>query len=183
MITSYGILYALEVTEDTDVTLTTCSAGTNYDTQISVYDSLNENCIMANDIDNFAECGFASAVTLPASADTTYLVLVHGYGDSIGIFDLHVSLGNGIIKCPTTTTTTTTGIVMVGPPAIVADEIPEDEIEEAGVNASPLPFTWLLMPGAVLSIAAGILVKSFRASSWTAPADEESEALELSNEL
>ena len=194
-LTSPGILYSLQVTEDTDVTLSTCNTA-DYDTQITVYDSDNK-CVAAND-DDLSGCSLTSVLTFSAIKGRSYLVLVHGFfGFSTGAFLLTVTLDSGSITCKPKKTklwcqhvgyldyaTLGKGFQKATQACLKLAVIGADEIpEKAGAqNASPLPFTWL-MP-AVLSITASmVLVKSLRGlSSWTAMPmveSEESEVLDL----
>ena len=195
-----GILYSLQVTEDTDVTLSTCFTA-EYDTQITVYSSDDEvECVAANDdgvLDDGNSCGLTSELTFSAIKGRSYLVLVHGFSNSVGAFLLTVTLDSGSITCKPKKTklwcqhvgyldyaTLGKGFQKATQACLKLAVIGADEIpEKAGAqNASPLPFTWL-MP-AVLSIAASmVLVKSLRGlSSWTAMPmveSEESEVLDL----
>ncbi len=75
-----------------NITLTTCSANTDYDTKISVYTGECSNppltCVAGNDDD--PNCpNFQSTVefTTDGSA-TTYYILVHGFGGQTGNFEL-----------------------------------------------------------------------------------------------
>lgn len=95
--TTPGVWYKYEDTSGlaANVTLTTCSANTDYDTKISVYTGECSNppltCVAGNDDD--PNCtNFQSTVefTTDGSA-TTYYILVHGFGGQTGNFELQMS--------------------------------------------------------------------------------------------
>ena len=69
------------------VTITTCSATTNFDTQLSVWGdkATSSTCIGGNDDD----CGLQSTVSFEASGDED--ILVHGYNSNEGEFELIVT--------------------------------------------------------------------------------------------
>ena len=75
------------VTAGQTVTITTCSATTNFDTQLSVWGdkATSSTCIGGNDDD----CGLQSTVSFEASGDED--ILVHGYSSSEGNFELIVT--------------------------------------------------------------------------------------------
>jgi hypothetical protein len=72
------------------LTVDTCS-GTNYDSKLTVYckDCTDLVCVGGND----DSCGLQSSVSWCGSPGTTYLVLVHGYGTSVGDFSLTATEG------------------------------------------------------------------------------------------
>ncbi len=77
-----------------DVEITTCNAGTNYDTKLRVYTGscLNLVCETGDD-DDFA-CGFSilrSTVNFSSVAGETYHVLVHGFSTAEGDYELSVT--------------------------------------------------------------------------------------------
>lgn len=93
-ITSPGVWYSL-IGDGSEIGLSTCAFGTNYDTKLSVYcgecDDLT--CITAND-DIGGFCGVTSAVSFCSQPGIEYKVLVHGWGGQSGDFELLVtSLG------------------------------------------------------------------------------------------
>lgn len=71
------------------VTLTMCGQA-NYDTKLSVYSGDCGSLVCVAGDDDF--CGFASAsqVTFTSSTGINYLILVHGFGSSVGDFSLSV---------------------------------------------------------------------------------------------
>ena len=81
------------------VTITTCSATTDFDTKLSVWGDKNtpSTCIGGNDDD----CNLQSTVTFEeASGDED--ILVHGYSSSEGTFELSVtcvSVSNWFVEC------------------------------------------------------------------------------------
>ena len=88
--TAPGVWYSFTGNGDY-ITLTTCSAVTNYDTKISVYSGSCAalTCVAGND-DDFA-CGFSgfqSTVKFLSTTGTNYFILVHGFGSGTGAFEL-----------------------------------------------------------------------------------------------
>ncbi len=85
--TAPGVWYKVIGTGST-ITATTCSDA-DYDTKISVYCSgcVSPLCIDAND----DYCGVRSQVSWCSAPGQVYLVLVHGYGDQVGTFELDVT--------------------------------------------------------------------------------------------
>ncbi len=92
--TGGGVWYSI-VGNGNKITLSTCSAGTDYDTKIRVFDGSPSalNCVTGND-DDFTcatgpgTAGFKSKVTFCSVAGTTYYVLVHGFGSGVGNFTM-----------------------------------------------------------------------------------------------
>ncbi len=77
-----------------EVTLTTCSVNTDYDTKISVYvgdcASPPLTCVAGNDDD--PNCpDFQSSVAFDSDGNTTYYILVHGFGGQTGEFELSMT--------------------------------------------------------------------------------------------
>lgn len=89
-----GVWYVFIGTGD-QVTVTTCAAGTNYDTKISVYDASfftgavgSLVCVDGNDDD--AGCSFSSSrstVVFQSQPGVPYWVLIHGFGSATGDFE------------------------------------------------------------------------------------------------
>ena len=119
----YGVWYRFVGTGQA-VTLSTCSAGTNYDSQIGVYSGSCTalTCVAGND--NDAACssgGRKSTVTFNSTSGTTYLIWVTGAVSARGNFSLSVSCAGSVgvandacanavaITCGSTTTGSTTG--------------------------------------------------------------------------
>ncbi len=74
-----------------ELTVTTCNAGTDFDTKIQVWcaECVNPICIGGNDDD----CGTQSSVTWCSGAGVTYYVAVGGFGSSTG--NIEVSVADG----------------------------------------------------------------------------------------
>ncbi len=75
----------------TDILLSTCSTNTNYDTKISVYTgdcgAPPLTCVAGND-DSPNCTNFQSEVEFQSDGNTTYYILVHGFGGATGDFEL-----------------------------------------------------------------------------------------------
>ena len=88
-----GIWYVYEDTTGlvTDILLSTCSTNTNYDTKISVYTgdcgAPPLTCVAGND-DSPNCTNFQSEVEFQSDGNTTYYILVHGFGGATGDFEL-----------------------------------------------------------------------------------------------
>ena len=119
----YGVWYRFVGTGQA-VTLSTCSAGTNYDSQIGVYSGSCTalTCVAGNDNDaTCASGGRKSTVTFNSTSGTTYLIWVTGAVSARGNFSLSVSCAGSVgvandacanaisVACGSTTTGTTTG--------------------------------------------------------------------------
>ncbi|MBL0128564.1 MAG: T9SS type A sorting domain-containing protein [Flavobacteriales bacterium] len=75
------------------MTLSTCAAGTLSDTYLHVLNAAGTNQLAFNDDSPCAFGNLRSALTLPVTANTTYIVVVEGYGNSApGTFSLSVSV-------------------------------------------------------------------------------------------
>ena len=91
-----GIWYIYEDTTGlvTDILLSTCSANTDYDTKISVYTgdctSLPLTCVAGND-DSPNCTNFQSEVEFQSDGNTTFYILVHGFGGATGNFELNMT--------------------------------------------------------------------------------------------
>jgi hypothetical protein len=87
--TAPGIWYTFVATGDF-VELSTCNQA-DYDTKISMFTGTCEAlvCVGGQD-DNIDECGFdfTTKVILPTTPGETYYVLVHGFGNATGSFNL-----------------------------------------------------------------------------------------------
>ena len=90
----YGVWYRFVGTGQT-VTLSTCNATTNYDSQIAVFSGSCTAlaCVTAND--NDAACGRKSTVTFNSTTGTTYYIWVTGVVGSRGNFALSVACSGG----------------------------------------------------------------------------------------
>jgi len=92
--TAPGVFYSFTGTgEETTVSL--CSANTDYDTKLSIFqgDCNSLICLDGND----DACGLVSEVTFNSVAGTLYLIYVHGFSSSTGNFDLTVTCG-GVVS-------------------------------------------------------------------------------------
>ncbi|PQB04025.1 proprotein convertase P-domain-containing protein [Aureitalea marina] len=73
-----------------DYTVSLCDGGTTYDSQLTVYegdDCGNLTCVGGND--DF--CGLQSEVSFTGDGNSTYYILVHGFGGSTGSYSLSVN--------------------------------------------------------------------------------------------
>ncbi len=93
-ITAPGVWYVFEDTSGlaSVVTVTTCSALTDYDTKLNVYsgDCSALTCVDGND-DAGADCavsGLQSQVVFNSDGNTTFYILVQGFGGNTGNFEL-----------------------------------------------------------------------------------------------
>ena len=91
--TAPGVWYSYTATGG-DVTATTCAA-TGFDTKISVFSGTCAApvCVGGND-DDCTQYAFASTVTWDSTVGETYLILVHGYQQQAGDFELTVTEPN-----------------------------------------------------------------------------------------
>ncbi|MEZ4874573.1 MAG: T9SS type A sorting domain-containing protein [Flavobacteriaceae bacterium] len=90
-----GVWYKWEDTSglEADVLLSTCSANTDYDTQISVFtgpDCNNLTCVAGND-DSPNCTNFQSEVEFQSDGNSTYYILVYGFNTGVGNFELSMS--------------------------------------------------------------------------------------------
>ncbi|MEZ4858077.1 MAG: PA domain-containing protein [Flavobacteriaceae bacterium] len=90
-----GVWYKWEDTSGlaADVLLSTCSANTDYDTQISVFtgpDCNNLTCVAGND-DSPNCTNFQSEVEFESDGNSTYYILVYGFGSATGNFELSMT--------------------------------------------------------------------------------------------
>ena len=91
-VTSPGVWYSLDDNSGLPgtITLSLCN-GTDYDSKISVYtgdcSAPPLTCVDGND----DSCGLQSEVTFNSDGNTTYLILVHGFGGATGNFTLDVT--------------------------------------------------------------------------------------------
>lgn len=89
--TAPGVWYSIQGTGG-PINANTCSAGTNYDTKLSVYTGScgSFTCVTGND-DDFTCSAFRSSVDWNSVAGQTYYILVHGYSANTGNFDLSIN--------------------------------------------------------------------------------------------
>lgn len=89
--TTNGVWYIYEDTTGlvTDININTCSANTDYDTQISIYTGGcgTLTCVTGND-DSPNCTNFQSEVDFQSDGNTTFYILVHGFGTATGNFEL-----------------------------------------------------------------------------------------------
>ena len=93
-------VYTLTVTEDTTVIVTTDNVGTDYDTTLYVREACTDpgSEIACND-DVGGEI-LSSAVFFDAVEDITYYIIVDGYADSVGAYELSLTVpicGDGTV--------------------------------------------------------------------------------------
>ena len=87
-----GVFYTI-VGTGANITATTCSPNTNFDTTLFIYSGScgAYTCVASNDDTNGA-CGTASTVTFPTLAGTTYYLFVTGYlATDVGAFSLRAT--------------------------------------------------------------------------------------------
>ncbi|WP_203293031.1 GEVED domain-containing protein [Luteirhabdus pelagi] len=89
-ITAPGLWYVFEDTSglQTDYTVSLCDGGTDYDSKLTVY--TGECGALVCETDNDDTCGLQSEVTFSGDGNTTYYILVHGFGGATGNFSLNV---------------------------------------------------------------------------------------------
>ncbi len=91
-LTAPGVWYSLADTSGLagSITISLCAA-TDFDSKISVYTgdcgAPPLTCVAGND----DSCGLQSEVTFPTNGNTTFLILVHGFGGATGNFSLDVN--------------------------------------------------------------------------------------------
>lgn len=87
-----GIWYTIEGTGD-EIEVSTCSASTNFDTQIAIFGGTcnNLSCIAGNNNDADCPSSRQSTVTFDSDAGTTYYIYVTGVAGARGNFGLTVS--------------------------------------------------------------------------------------------
>ncbi|WP_255571282.1 proprotein convertase P-domain-containing protein, partial [Halomarinibacterium sedimenti] len=90
-----------------NVTATTCSPNTNYDTKISVYRGVCGALVCVGGNDDDFSCpsgGLQSTVNFTTDGSSNYYIMVHGFSTSNGVFDLNISgiiIGSApLIACP-----------------------------------------------------------------------------------
>lgn len=90
--TSAGVWYEITPSASGTLTLSTCNQAA-YDTKISVFAGGCEAPVCVGGQDDTAGCaGFTTEFSFAAAGDTTYAVLVHGFGSSTGTFNLSTLL-------------------------------------------------------------------------------------------
>jgi hypothetical protein len=91
-VTSPGVWYELVDNSGLpgSITITMCNGTTDYDAKLSVYTgdcgAPPLTCVVGND----DTCGLQSEVTFASDGNTTYLILVHGFGGATGNFELDI---------------------------------------------------------------------------------------------
>jgi len=90
-ITSNGVWYRYDDTSGlvTDITVTMCNSTFDYDTKLSVYsgDCAGLVCVGGND----DTCGLLSEVSFQSDGNTTFYILVHGFGGASGSFEFDMN--------------------------------------------------------------------------------------------
>lgn len=82
-----GVWYKLPGNTGQLVTASLC--GSAYDTKLSVYEGSCGNLICVGGNDD--ACGFQSEIQFASTSGTDYYILVHGFGSSVGNFDLAIT--------------------------------------------------------------------------------------------
>jgi hypothetical protein len=89
--TTAGVWYSLTPAISGTITLSTCNQAA-YDTKISVFTGTCGSLTCVTGVDDAAGCGgFTTELALCVVSGETYLILVHGFGNATGVFDLTVS--------------------------------------------------------------------------------------------
>ena len=92
-VTANGVWYRYEDTTGlvTDITITMCNGTTDYDAKLSVYTgdcgAPPLTCVVGND----DTCGLQSEVSFQSDGNTTFYILVHGFGGSTGNFEIEMT--------------------------------------------------------------------------------------------
>jgi subtilisin-like proprotein convertase family protein len=89
---AYGVWYSFVGTGD-GITLSTCAAGTNFDTKLNVYSGTCASLVCVTGNDNNATCSTnanSSALSFNSTLGTQYYVLVSGNSAANGNFDLSI---------------------------------------------------------------------------------------------
>ncbi len=86
-----GVWYSI-VGTGADITVSTCSSNTGFDTQLGVFSGScgSLSCVASNNNDFGCENNRLSTVTFPSAAGVTYYILVNGTIDSQGPFELTI---------------------------------------------------------------------------------------------
>lgn len=90
-ISAPGVWYSIVGTGDA-ITLSTC-LNYGFDTKLNVYSGPCQALVCVAGNDDGGDCEQGSTVVFPSEVGVNYLVLVQGYDNSIGDFDLSVSCG------------------------------------------------------------------------------------------
>ena len=91
-VTSPGVWYVLNDNSGLagSITITMCTGTTDYDSKLSVYTgdcgAPPLTCVVGND----DTCGLQSEVTFASDGNSTFLILVHGFGGATGNFELDI---------------------------------------------------------------------------------------------
>ncbi len=125
---AYGVWYSFVGTGD-GISLSTCAAGTNFDTKLNVYSGTCASPVCVTGNDNNATCSAnssSSALSFNSVLGTQYYVLVSGNSGANGNFDLSIVCtpppANDLcanatpITCGATVTGSTTGATGTGEP-------------------------------------------------------------------
>ena len=100
--TAPGVWYTFEAGPG-PASVTTCGAGTNYDTKLSVFTGDCENlvCVGGNDDDFGCAFSFLRSTFDFVATGGTYYVLVHGFGTATGDFELTLNCEDPCSNPPT----------------------------------------------------------------------------------
>lgn len=85
-----GVWYAFQGS-GTETTISTCNAGTDYDTKLFLFEGTCDNLVCVDGNDDDFGCSFSirrSTITFDSEEGTIYYVLVTGFGSSNGNFEL-----------------------------------------------------------------------------------------------
>lgn len=136
-----AIWYFITGTGDS-ITISTCSDSTNYDTQLSVFEGscLGLSCVGFNDDDACTFDGTHSRFSWLSNAGVTYYIMVHGYNDNSGEFELAVDC-----KSPSACDTFSLSTNVTQVSAVTAN----DGAVDLSVSGGTPPYAYFWSTGAV----------------------------------
>lgn len=119
------------------VTITTCSPTSNYDTKLAVFSGNCDNLDCVSGIDDDNECttnDLLSSVDFFAESGTEYFIYVTGFDIESGIFELSLECSGSNCNSPTGLTATDIGYAHF---ILDWDEVPDADFYEARVRETP----------------------------------------------
>ena len=115
------------------VTISLCGGGTDYDSNIIVYDSCDLTTIVAENDDS---CGLQSEVSFYSDGSSTYIIMVDGFGTASGNFSLDVTCQEALEND-----------VCEGALPIACGETITGSTDDATVDSAPECSTTITAPG------------------------------------
>jgi hypothetical protein len=99
--TAPGVFYKFTGTGD-NVEVTTCNAGSDYDTKLGVFEGscLDLICVTGNDDATCSFSGLRSTVNFFAAAGTDYFIYVTGFGGGNGTYEISVDCNTNLMVDP-----------------------------------------------------------------------------------